>query len=73
MAMVVKGTTNNEIEPKSEKLRKAYMSVQLFNLCLPEGMSRAVTSIGRLFPDPVGKQLRTWLSSSESSSATTSA
>ena len=72
-AMVVQGTTNNEIEPKSEKLRKAYMSVQLFNLCLPGGMSKAATNIGKDLPDPAGKQESTWLFSPDSSSATTSA
>ena len=34
------------------------MSVQSL---LPGGMSKAVISIGNVFPDPVGKQLRTWL------------
>lgn len=46
------------------------MSVQSL---LPGGMSKAVISIGNVFPDPVGKQLRTWLFSSESSSPITSA
>ena len=46
------------------------MSVQSL---LPGGMSKAVISIGNVFLDPVGKQLRTWLFSSESSSPITSA
>jgi len=50
-----------------QKLRRKH------TICLPGGMSKAATNIGKDLPDPVGKQESTWLFSPESSSATTSA